>query len=320
MRKLNTACTILVGLLASTSHNAVAQQVCDGALSQLRTIDGNVVNAFGNGAPAVYFRANMDVNTDGTSRSYHPDDPHGRALALNNVANAITSRTDKNGKPVSCSPRKGACYSEYVSAFEAARDSGWATVGVPQVKTDGIVPWKLNARTGRLEPCRIEGGPFNGYFVSQTSAILNPRLGECQQERYVDALTIRAIVLPKKHGFSSQGVKVDSTDAVIVRDRKTGQFQFALVGDSGPKDKIGEGSIALTAALAGQTLTGNEVYPQIKKLARSDVDYLILPRTDVVRLSIRQVDNAEIDRVVGTAFSDWGGISRFEACFGKVLP
>jgi hypothetical protein len=52
------------------------------------------------GAPGIYFVSDMDVNTDGSAKSYHPLDPWAKTLALNNLKNAITVARDKNGVPI----------------------------------------------------------------------------------------------------------------------------------------------------------------------------------------------------------------------------
>ena len=98
------------------------------------------------GVPAIYFRADMDVNTDGSSRSYHPDDPRGRTLALNNIANAISGLEDAQGRDIDCTPRSGACFTRYIETFIAARDAKWDPVGHPRVATDGMIPWARRRR------------------------------------------------------------------------------------------------------------------------------------------------------------------------------
>lgn len=266
------------------------------------------------GLPAIYFRADMDVNTDGAARSYHPQDPRGRTLAYNNIGNAISAIYDASGRRIDCEPRRGACFTRYITTFEAARDAAWNPNGHPRIETKGMIPWAFDRALGWNTPCLIKTGPNAGYFVSQTSRPADASKGECEQTRYVDSLAIRAIVLPRGVGWKSQGIVADEFDLVLVRDRLTGAQQYAIVGDRGPADKTGEGSIALTAALKNRTLTGQETYEEIKTLALKDVDYLIFPTFDVKKREPGPITPEKIDRWGKEAFDAWGGEVRFAEC------
>jgi hypothetical protein len=111
-----------------------------------------------------------------------------------------------------------------------------------------------------------------------------------------------------------EGVVTDTTDLVVARDRETGEIAFGLNGDRGPASKIGEGSIAFTAALSKTELSGTETYAEIKKLARPDVDYLIFPTHDVRKMVGGRFSQADIDRLGSEIFQKWGGESRLLAC------
>jgi hypothetical protein len=256
----------------------------------------------------------MDVNTDGAARSYHPDDPRGKTIALNNMGNALTKIYDANGSDITCSPPTGDCYSRFISTFEAARDANYAPNGVPRVETDRIIPWKLNPTFGWATPCTISSGPNAGYFVSQTAVIVDSSKDICDQSRYLDSLTINANVLPRGASWSSQGIVTDKTDLVVARDRETGEIAFGLNGDRGPADKIGEGSVAFAAALSKKKLSGTETYEEIRKLARPDVDYLIFPTHDVRRILGNDFAQDDIDRIGVEIFEQWGGEPRLLAC------
>ena len=85
--------------------------------------------------------------------------------------------------------------------------------------------------------------PFPGYFVSATSledlarATTDPR-------RYVDSAKVPYIVLPPALlKYARLG------DFAVVEHLASGRRSFAQVADTGPKDKLGEGSIALADAL-----------------------------------------------------------------------
>jgi hypothetical protein len=268
------------------------------------------------GVPAIYFSADADVNTDGASRSYHPRDPQGRTLALNNIVNAITGAWDANGRPINCAPKRGACYMRYVRAFEGARDSQWATAGSPRVVTRNIIPWRLDPRLNRPVPCTIQSGPYSGFFVSQTSFIADRSKGECSQERYLDAMTFNAAVLPGGANWTSQGRRAAIGDLVVVRSPTTGRLAYAVLGDAGPRRSLGEASIALVAHLRGQTVAPNASYQQIRRLALQDGQYLIFPGTDIRRSDRGAITQGDIDEAGRRLFDRWGGVARLRSCPG----
>lgn len=268
------------------------------------------------GVASLYYRANMDVNTDGAARSYHPDDPRGERLAFNNVGNAITRMFDAGGRETTCSPRRGACFTRYIETFEAARDANYNPTGHERIETKDIIPWRQEANSAWPRPCTIANGPNAGYFVSQTKLAANPGKDACDQERYLDSLRFNATVLPGGAKWKSQGTVTDQGDLVVVRERSSGEIRFAVNGDVGPVDSIGEGSIALAASLGGVQLRGDETYREIRALARADVDYLTFPRDDIRRLvgSGNPFTQQDIDREGRAVFERWGGVERLNAC------
>jgi hypothetical protein len=263
---------------------------------------------------ALYFKADMDVNTDGAARSYHPDDPRGETKALNNIANAITRMFDASGNDITCTPRRGACYTRFIETFEAARDAHFNPSGHPRINTRNIIPWKRDQALGWDVPCTIPDGEFAGFFVSQTAVAVDGTRDVCDYRRYLDSLTYNANVLPDEVDWRSQGVRTDLTDLVVARDITTGKIAFGINGDAGPADKLGEGSVAFVAALGGVTLSGSETYAQIRALARSEVEYLIFPTRDIRRLTRGVFTQADIDREGAAALAEWGGVGRLDGC------
>lgn len=267
-----------------------------------------------NGEKAVLFSADLDVNTDGAARSYHPNDPRGRTLALNNMGNAITRIFDANGNNITCSPRQRACFTRFIETFERSRDAGYAPTGVPRFETTGIIPWQVDHTSGRRVPCTIANGPFAGYFVSQTALIVDRQADICDQSRYLDALSINAVVLPRNVQWASQGSVASGGDLVVLLDGETGRAAFALVGDRGPASAIGEGSVALAAALGGVTVPANATFAEIKALKRRRAHYLILPARNVPELTNRRFSQADIDRLGAEGLAAFGGVERLRSC------
>ena len=309
---------ILVGFGAT---GAPAQTTCSLSLAATHTDPARTqIWATTAGEKALFFTADLDVNTDGAARSYHPDDPRGERIALNNMGNAITRMFDAQGRDVTCSPRRGACFTRFIETFEAARDAGYDPDGHPRVETRHIIPWRFNPALGREAPCTIQSGPHAGYFVSQTAMIVDPDAGICDQRRYLDSLRMNAIVLPRRIDWRAQGVPTDGGDLVVLRDRGTHNVAFALVGDRGPAHKIGEGTVALAATLGGVGLAGTETFQEIKRLARPRVDYLIFPTRDVPRMTGGRFDQSTVDRLGREALEAFGGLARLEACASTLTP
>ncbi len=268
------------------------------------------------GKPSLMFTADLDVNTDGSGRSYHPDDPRGKALALNNVGNAIKRIYDAQGADITCSPRKGKCFEQFIKTFEAARDADWAPTGHPRVTTDGMIPWKKSA-DGRSRPCIITSGPHAGYFVSPTAMAADPSKGACDQDRYLDSLRFNAVVLPGGSVWKSQGKSLANGDLVAVLNPANGVAKFAIVGDRGPAQSIGEGTVLLAAQLRDVPLTGKETYREVRALAISRVHYLGFPGTNVRNsLQGQPLTQALVDTLGLQAFEAWGGHERLKACAG----
>jgi len=314
MRATWAGATATVLCLLTAGAPALAQ-TCDMArIKQHGDAQRTSIYAASTGVASLYFRADMDVNTDGSPRSYHPDDPRGERLAFNNIANGIGRIRDALGVDITCSPRRGACFTRFITTFEASRDAGYDPVGHPRFTTPGIIPWKFNPALGRSAPCTIASGPFKGYFVSQTALAADPSRDACDQARYLDSQAFNANVLPGGAVWKSQGVATDGGDLVVAHDLETGRTAFAINGDAGPAASIGEGSIALTAALKGVTLTGDEPYAQIRALARPRVQYVIFPRDDIRRLAGPTFTQADIDRHGAALFTRWGGPARLAAC------
>lgn len=88
------------------------------------------------------------------------------------------------------------------------------------------------------------GDPAPGYYVSST-ALCDPQYSSHDPRRYVDSSQVPYISAPPQllHVGAHKG------DACYVYSRETGKCSPAVLADVGPRDKIGEGSIALAEAL-----------------------------------------------------------------------
>ena len=125
--------------------------------------------------------------------------------------------------------------------------AGWPADKLKQTKiSSDIIPFKNG------KPC----APVNGFLVSATT-LHDPNIQDpCDISSYVDALQVAAVVLPKNptnslSGFSQRNAKVG--DLVVALLPGSDSPVFAVVGDLGPSNRLGEGTVALAAKLLGKT-------------------------------------------------------------------
>ncbi|MBL8949138.1 MAG: hypothetical protein JNK82_00075 [Myxococcaceae bacterium] len=103
--------------------------------------------------------------------------------------------------------------------------------------------WGLATKDG--EPViQTAADPYPGYYVS-TTALEDKRYASTDPRRYVDSGKTPYVVVPPQ--LLKQGARLGDFAAVV--NEKNGRVVYAQVADIGPKDKLGEGSIALADAL-----------------------------------------------------------------------
>ena len=139
--------------------------------------------------------------------------------------------------------------------------------------------------------------PAPGYYISMTS--LEDRTKDrTDPRRYVDSESINYFVLPGKLGLAKLG------DFGVVIRPKTNIYDYAIYGDSGPANKLGEGSIALAAALG--------IPSNPKKGGVDDgIITIVFPGT-TKGWPLTQVD---IDCNGAALFAKWGGLEKAQECF-----
>jgi hypothetical protein len=196
----------------------------------------------------ILFQTNLRVNTDGSPLSYHPQDPRGRTRALNNICNGVAVRRVNSNKNL--------CFSEFAKAiqvFEQFRDSNFQTV-----PTGFRIAWQNVLATvkenGKDVPCVFGSGVFNGYFGSLTALKngLTANKGECDVNDQVNPMTVPALVLAGgQNPVRAFGAKLG--DLLIAFNPRTQLFTAAIIGDTGPADNLGEGSVSLNMKLLGTT-------------------------------------------------------------------
>lgn len=255
---------------------------------------------------ALLFGDALHVNTDGTKRSYKVSDFWGKTDALNNLCNAMSD---------ACAGLDSVQLRARRMMVEKARADGWpAAAWTASRISSQIIPLHKDAQ-GRLVPCP----EIDGFMVSAT-ALTDPAItDQCNLARYIDALTVNAVVIPGSAAMAATGAKLGDLAVVMKPD---GSIFYAVVGDTGPKKEIGEISIALAGAMLGKTrqpanydeIRGKPPHWTGKGWDVPNGFVLILPGT-------RDVANPYITapRIVSAAtplFESWGGAERLKACMG----
>jgi Fungal chitosanase of glycosyl hydrolase group 75 len=160
--------------------------------------------------------------------------------------------------------------------------------------------WEALAQDANGDPY-IQGpdDPFPGYYVS-TTALTDGTKALRDPARYVDASKIPYIVLPtglKEHVAARLG------DFAVVFNLQNLRCSPAIFADTGPTDRIGEGSIALAENLG--------LWPDARNggTARG-ILYLVFPGSGNGSPRPAEEIKAEAEKL----FSDWSGNNKLTAC------
>ncbi|BCM89764.1 hypothetical protein IAD21_01611 [Abditibacteriota bacterium] len=111
------------------------------------------------------------------------------------------------------------------------------------------------------------------------------------QRQYVDAENVPYIVLPLRF-YKDMGIQLGDVAAVIWQ----GRLVYAIFADEGPKDLIGEGSIALTEALGFDPWEMRDGRLQIVNGIEDHVLMFVFPRSAPDDLTPENINQKTIDQ------------------------
>jgi hypothetical protein len=150
--------------------------------------------------------------------------------------------------------------------------------------------WEGLAKDADGEPI-IQGpnDPFPGYYVSAT-ALADRSKPANDPTRYVDASKIPFVVLP---GGMARQLGARPGDFAAVFNQRNGKSSYAIFGDVGPADRIGEGSMALAENLGIRSDARNGG-------ARRGILYLVFPGSGNGRPRTTEEINAEGQKLLQT--------------------
>ena len=253
---------------------------------------------------ALLFVEKLNINTDGTRRSYKVSDFWGEKDALNNLCNAMDDACADMTEPQQRERR--------ILTQEAAA-KGWPK---NLLKATRISPSIIPLKDGR--PC-----PEIGGFLVSATALHKPNVTDaCDITNYVDALVTPALVIPKnpKGGqseFFKRNAKVG--DLVVAVRPEMLEPVFGVVGDTGPINKLGEASVAMNGKLLKKTVPPVN-YQELRGKGEYKGKGWAVPRTAVLVFpGTRDAENPHmtverIDPAAGERFKQWGGVPRLVAC------
>lgn len=161
--------------------------------------------------------------------------------------------------------------------------------------------WALVTDNGEADGrpvIQTDTDPAPGFYVSTTS-LEDPNCDRKDPRRYVNAEAVNFIVLPGRLGL---GAKLGDF-AVAIRPA-TGTYDYAVYADVGPASKIGEGSIALAAAL------GVPSSPKSGGVGHGIV-YIVFPAS----AQGWPLSQPDIDQYGARLFAKWGGVDKAKDCF-----
>jgi hypothetical protein len=231
----------------------------------------------------ILFKTNLQVNTDGIPTSYHPLDLRGNTLALNTILNGAAIyrlkdniRISNPKKPNSFSDEdKKQMRSEAYSVFEKFRDSKYEKI------PDGYkINWQNVLIAENNKPCVFKTGKYKGYFASATALKngLTADKGECECKNQVDPFEVPTLVLAGGNNVVRQfGATVG--DLVVAYNTTNKNIVYGVIGDTGPEENLGEGSVILN-----MKLIGTDKYPKTRKdtyslSTKNDILICIVPQS-----------------------------------------
>jgi hypothetical protein len=147
-----------------------------------------------------------------------------------------------------------------------------------------------------------------GYYVSCT-ALENPAFPKSNPDRYIDSSQIPYFVLPSNFtsGIPSPMTPPKLGDLGLAYNTQTGDNNAMIYADIGPKDKIGEGSMALASTLA---LSPN---PKTGGTSKKIICYWFVPGSSKGWQPVDTWWPSALD-----LFRAWGGMAYLKTVIGQI--
>lgn len=293
MRAVTIAAALLAGLFPSVS--SAVECGLSNAFSQTDVdAPGGKTSVWAATGGPLFFEERLNVNTDGTRRSYSVGDFWGETRAINNLCNAMRGYCAELATSEQKRQRR--------IATQAAEAAGWPAAQLAATRiSSAVIPFKNG------KPCPA----VDGYLVSATALHVRNITDICDQNSYVDALAVPALVLPLgATGFNTRNARIG--DLVVAAVPGSDRVVFGVVGDAGPSNKLGEASVAMNGALLGLSEQPTNFKDVKKRWGVKRAAVLIFPGTRDVQSPYLTRDR--IEAAASPLFQQWGGVERLQAC------
>lgn len=240
---------------------------------------------------AIAFASQMQVNTDGAPDSYHQND-----IGITHICNGISVG--------SACTWKAQCLPEY----RQARDQAFKG---PQK----ICFFGMAADEHGVPLIQGENDPRPGYFVS-TTALKQPGRDVRTPQAQLDSNTVSFAVIPGRWNKTGQpGPRLG--DFGVAWRRSSDKLAYFVVGDTGPNNKLGEGSVALHQSLGNDPFQMRYGVRRARKgIGGRDVVYLMFPGS---AQSVQTYDTETINRLGAERLQEFGGIERLKECAKRLV-
>lgn len=225
------------------------------------------------------FAESLKVNTDGAPTSYNLNNLHGyreeTPPTLNSICNGADLLVpDPNGDTWRGLPVKvrrvavtdyAACLNFRNNEIPAARRDGWVRNGNKGPWINWFAIEKDGPDLPHFKPCL----DADAYMTSTTEIPARSKRPDgsdwssCSQARWINAMKVPAVVIPRAacleaspggrclkyadNTFRGDGVRAG--DLAVVFNGKRGTIIYGIVGDSGPRDQLGEATPALIKSI-----------------------------------------------------------------------
>jgi hypothetical protein len=225
----------------------------------------------------IVFQTSLRVNTDGAPNSYHPEDLTGSRIAINNICNGVS--VTRNGVRVGCQRAR--------QIFEQFHNNNFRPVAGHRISWQNVIAATTD-NAGRTIPCIFRSGEFEGYFGSLTTlknGLSGEAGGECGRLNQLDQRVIPAFVLPGGQNIvTTFGAAIG--DLLIAFNPRNNVITAAVVGDIGPANKLGEGSVGLNMTLLGR-MEQPKTYREALRLdtGTHEMSIVIIPNSRTFNLS-----------------------------------
>jgi hypothetical protein len=262
---------ITLSLLFFSSMNLKAQKFAVDSVLYFKGKPITLLKDADNDKKVIIYKTSLRLNTDGAPKSYHPKDLRADSLALNLIINGMAVYRKSDSFCISIPDKE---ISDYHIKYKktSKRPSDFTKEEKTQMKrisyivieefikqnykqpNDYEIFWESVFVNKNDKPCVFSSGENKGYFASMT-AVNNGNItdkGECDCNFYLDATKIPAMVLPKGKN-ALYHFKAEVENLVIAYNPKTKLVAYAIIGDTGPTENLGEGNILMNQNLKGKT-------------------------------------------------------------------